>query len=408
MKGFVFPGWLRCFALTSVVFVLFSAASTSVFAQQMPDPKQISGVPLPMADMQAGTVTVRVIRGQLTNPLAGQTVELTGSGSPRTAQTDDAGRALFSGVAAGARVQARVTVNGERIESREFEIPATGGVRLMLVATNPDTERKALEDRTLAQGPAVPGLVILGDQSRFVIEVGDEAVNVFNILQIVNTARTPVQTSTPLVFELPSGATGAGVLEGSAPNAVAAGRRVTVTGPFPPGGTVVQFAYSLPLDDESVTIAQTLPAQMTRFTVIAQKLGAMQLSSPQVPQHREMSAEGQTYIVGQGPAVKAGDSIALTLTGLPHRPSWPHNLALALGGVILAAGAWGAMRRTSPDAGVVARLQERRERLFSELTALEDEKRRGTIEQSAYVTRRRDLMTALEGIYRQLDDRRVA
>ena len=38
---------------------------------------------------------------------------------------------------------------------------------------------------------------------------------------------------------------GAGMLEGSTPNAVAAGSRVTVNGPFPPGNTVVQFAYSL-------------------------------------------------------------------------------------------------------------------------------------------------------------------
>ena len=43
---------------------------------QMPDPKQISGMPLPVADVPIGTVTVRVISGQLTNALPGQTVEL--------------------------------------------------------------------------------------------------------------------------------------------------------------------------------------------------------------------------------------------------------------------------------------------------------------------------------------------
>ena len=30
---------------------------------QMPDPKQMSGVPLPTGDIPAGTVTVRVVRG---------------------------------------------------------------------------------------------------------------------------------------------------------------------------------------------------------------------------------------------------------------------------------------------------------------------------------------------------------
>ena len=68
------------------------------------------------------------------------------------------------------------------------------------------------------------GVVVLGDQSRFVLEIGDDALNVFNILQIVNTAKRPVKTTGPLVFDLPKDAVGAGLLEGSAPNAIAAGR----------------------------------------------------------------------------------------------------------------------------------------------------------------------------------------
>ena len=84
----------------------------------------------------------------------------------------------------------------------------------MLVATDPNTEKKAEEDRQLAQSAPVNGVVVLGEQSRVVIEAGDEALNVFNIFQIVNTARTPVRTAAPVVFDLPPGATGAGVLEG--------------------------------------------------------------------------------------------------------------------------------------------------------------------------------------------------
>ena len=213
--------------VATVLLVLASAAVPA--AQQMPDPKQISGVPLPVADVPVGTVTVRVIRGQLTNALPGQTVELMAAGATKTAKTDDAGRAQFAGLAPGTRIKAAVVVDGERIESREFEVPAQTGVRLMLVATDPNTEKKAEEDRQLAQSTPVNGVVVLGEQSRVVIEAGDEALNVFNIFQIVNTARTPVRTAAPVVFDLPPGATGAGVLEGSAPNAVAAGSRVTST-----------------------------------------------------------------------------------------------------------------------------------------------------------------------------------
>ena len=112
----------------------------------------------------------------------------------------------------------------------------------MLVATDPEIEKRAAEDQKLAGSAAVPGIVVLGDQTRFVIEAGDEALNVFNILQIVNTARTPVQTAAPVVFDLPAGASGAGVLDGSAPNAVATPGRVTVTGPFRARQHMVQFA----------------------------------------------------------------------------------------------------------------------------------------------------------------------
>ena len=98
------------------------------------------------------------------------------------------------------------------------------------------------------------GIVVLGEQSRFVIEVGDEALNVFNILQIVNTARSAGADRRPAGLRAAGRRGGAGMMEGSAPNAVAAGKSVTVTGPFAPGNTMVQFAYSVPLGRRSLTI----------------------------------------------------------------------------------------------------------------------------------------------------------
>jgi hypothetical protein len=382
-----------------------SAQAKQMAGGQMPDPKQISGVPLPVPDVPVGTVTVRVIRGQLSNTLPGQTVELTVAGAARTAQTDDAGRATFSDLPIGARVKASVTVAGERIESQEFAVPGSGGTRLMLVATDAATEQKAAEDRKLAEGPAVAGAVVLGDQSRFVLEIGDDALNVFNILQVVNTAKRPVQTDAPLVFELPKDAVGAGMLEGSTPNAVAAGGRVTVNGPFAPGNTVVQFAYSIPLGESEITVAQKLPVQMTRVSVIVEKAGAMQLTSPQVAQRREMPADGKTFIIGQGGAVKAGEAVTLTLTGLPSRPTWPKTVALALSAVILAGGAWGAIRGgTTPDEHARRkRLHAERDRLFGELAALEGERRNGTVEPQAYASRRGALVGELEDLYAGLD-----
>jgi hypothetical protein len=336
--------------------------------------------------------------------LSGETVDLTGPGVSQSAKTDDAGRATFSGLTPGARVKAVAVVNGERIESREFEIGTTGGTRLILVATDSATGPGAPADRPRAQTPGIPGTVTFGDQSRFVIETGDDALNVFYILQIVNTAQQPVDGGGPLVFDLPDGAVGAGVLPGSAPNAVAAGDTVTVTGPYAPGNTLVQFAYSVPLGSEQIVLAQPLPAPLARVTVIAQKIGAMQLSSPQISQRREMAAEGQTYVVGEGGGVKAGDTLTIALDALPHRPTWPRNVTFIVSALVLAAGVWGATRGGSPK--VAARrqqLQTRRDKLFADLAALEEQRRTGSIEDRAYAVRREQLVTALEDLYAALE-----
>lgn len=372
----------------------------------MPDPKAMSGIPLPVPDMPVGTVTARVIRGALTNPLPGQTVELIGAGgAPKTAQTDAAGRATFSGVAPGDRVKAAVTVDGERVESQEFAVPAAGGVRVMLVATDAALETNAAEDRKIAAAPAVSGSVVFGDQSRIVIEIGDDALNVFNILQIVNTSKRRVTTDGPLVLDLPAGAAGAGMLEGSAPNAVAAGKRVTITGPFAPGDTLVQFGYSVPLGSDEIILAQRLPVQLTQVSVLAQKIGSMQLSSPQITARREMAAEGQTYIVGQGGAMKAGDTLTLQFTGLPHRATWPRNVALLVSFVVLAAGVWGATKGTAgtPQTARRGQLTARRDRLFTELADLEAERRKGAVDPARYAARRADLVTSLEDLYVELE-----
>jgi len=213
-----------------------------------------------------------------------------------------------------------------------------------------------------------------------------------------------VQTDGPLVFVLPDEAQGAGMMQGSTPSAVAAGKKVTVNGPFAPGKTVVQFAYSIPLGAETIVISQKLPAPMTQVSVVAQKIGAMELASAQLSQRREMPADGQVFIVGQGGALKAGDSLTLTLTGLPHRSRWPASVALVIAAVILGAGAWGAARgRKAEPSSRRAQLQARREKLFSELTALEEQRRKGTVDARVYATRREHLVTALEDLYAGLE-----
>jgi hypothetical protein len=377
----------------------------------MPDAKQMSGVPLPTGEVAVGTVTVRVVRGSMANPLQGETVELRGGTSPVTIKTNDAGRAEFTGLTPGMRVQAFATVNGERLETQEIEVPSAGGIRVALVATDPDMARRAEEDKKLAQEPAQPGLVVFGDQTRFVFEMGDEGLNVFNIVEIVNTARTPVQAQAPIVFDLPDVADHPGILDGSTPQAVLAGKRLTVNGPFAPGSTLVQFAYAVPFGSSDLTLAQTLPAALNRLSVMAQKVGDLHLLSPQMTDHREMAAQGQTYIVGQGPALKAGDTVTFNFTGLPSQASWPRNLALALAVLIIGGGVYGSThtgKAAAAEQARVKKLQAKRDRLFTELASLEQRHHENAIDPSRYSTERRDLIAALERVYAEMDEEAAA
>ncbi|HSC27190.1 MAG TPA: carboxypeptidase-like regulatory domain-containing protein [Vicinamibacterales bacterium] len=370
----------------------------------MPDARQMSGIPLPVADVESGTVIVRLVRGSLDNPIAGQTVELQGTSVPLTAKTDEAGRATFKGLAPGTRAKAVAAVGGERLESQEFALPPSGGIRLMLVATDPD---RAAEDRKLAQSPPQPGTVVLGQETRFVFEIGDEGLNVFYMLQIVNTAPAPVQPASPLALELPQAAEHPALLEGSSPQATVAGRTVTIAGPFAPGATTVQVAYQLPYSGDSLLVQQAVPARLTQLTVLAQKVGDMHLGSPQMAEHRDMTADGQTYIVGHGPALEAGGAVTFEFTGLPHEPTWPLNLAVGVAVLILIAGAWASMIRGRPAAEGAARrrkLEATRDRLFGELTALEEQHRTNRIDARRYARRRGELVVALERVYAELDE----
>jgi hypothetical protein len=405
---------IRILAFAAVVAL--AGAPGAVHAQmggssQMPDPKQMSGRPLPVGDLPVGTVTVRVVRGSMANVIPNQPVELSGGPSPVTASTNEQGRAEFPGLRPGTTVKATTTVNGERIESQEFAVPASGGIRVALVATDPALEKRSAEDQRLAQAPAQRGMVVLGDQSRFVIEMGDEALNVFYILEVVNTARVPVQTPQPVVFDLPRDAQGAGALQGSTPQATVAGTRVTVTGPFAPGSTLVQFGYSLPISGATLSLEQKLPIALNQFSLMAQKVGGMELSSPQIAEHRDMPVQGQTFIVGKGPAVPAGGTIALSFSGLPHQPVWPRNVALTLAILVLLGGVWGSLRTRRPTAGEAdrrRRLEAKRDRLFTELASIEEQHRARTMDADRYATRRRELVAALERLYAEIDDEAAA
>ena len=116
-------------------------------------------------------------------------------------------------------------------------------------------------------------------------------------------------------------------------------------------------------------------------------------------------------IAAGGRGVYAGDTLALTFSGLPHHPVWPQNVALALALLVLAGGVWGSTRTGKPAAAERqrrSRLEARRDHLFSELTAIEEQHRAQAVDPERYATRRRELVDALERVYAEMDEEAAA
>jgi hypothetical protein len=141
--------------LASIAAVLLLTAATA-HAQQMPDPRQMSGTPRPDAQVPLATTTVRVIHGELArNVEPGQPVHLValhadGTATRTTALTDKEGRATFDKLATDGSVGyfAFALVGEDRLESDLIVLDKMAGVRLMLAGRKLDAQGQPI-------GPAI-------------------------------------------------------------------------------------------------------------------------------------------------------------------------------------------------------------------------------------------------------------
>ncbi len=303
---------------------------TPVSAQM--DLRQAAGIPLPANDLPAGTVSVRVVRGSFANNLAGETVVFVIDGQERQMVTDAGGRAQVEGLRPGARVRARATVGAERLESQETTIGTTG-IRFMLLAT---------EGTPAAPVAAVSGSVFLGPESRIVIDYSNELLNVYYVVQVMNPGSAPVDIGGPLVIDLPTEARSPTLMEGATVQASVAGAHVTVRGPFQPGRTDVSVAFTMPFSGDTAVIEQRWPAEARPFTVFGLKTGNLDIVSPQLLNKQSTVQQGQALVVGVTPQLVSGTPLRLEVTGLPHRATWPRNVAFSLAAAISALGLWAA------------------------------------------------------------------
>lgn len=395
--------------LRTLVALAALIASSSPGLAQMPDPRSMSGLAMPTADLPDGTVSVRVVRGQMTNNLQGIEVELHGAGATRTATTGVDGRAQFTGVPVGATVHAHAVLDGESLQTNDFEVPPQGGVRTLLVFSDPNGAPAGPAPPAAPVGagePAAGGIGLsLGGNSRIALEFREDVLQVFYLFEILNRTSEPIAPPSALIFDMPRGAEGTTMLEGATPQATARGTRVTVTGPFPPGATQLPVAFRIDAFGSTLELEQRFPLPYEMPAIAVQKVGDMRVASPQIARTQEAPIERSVFIMGTGPRLEAGQPFTLQLDGVPHQSRTPVYIALVLAGLVVALGCWIALQPGRVDAGAGRRgtLEARREQDLAALAALERQRRAGQIDESRYVARRVTLMARLERIYGELD-----
>ena len=390
-----------CALRNCLMLVLLAAPA---FAQMAtPDPSAMAGLPLPAGDVPDASVTVRVLRERMGNNISGQAVTLRVGIESRAATTDAQGRAQFTGLTAGALVQATATVDGEVLTSQEFPVPAKGGIRVALIS---GIQKVAAAEKAAAAAaakePARPGVVEFGSESRIIFEFQNDTLTVFYLLEVVNNARTPIDIGGPILMDLPTGASGVAMMAGSSPSASVRGDLLTITGPFAPGKTSAQVGFSLPQAGAASVVQQKWPIALAQVLVAAEKIGPMQMSSAQIPEVREMASDGKVFLMGNGGRLNPGDTLVVNLSGMPAHSEWPRTVALTMAALVFGAGLWLSLSPAAARASADAKLETRRERLLGDVVALERKRRQRPLS-AADETRLQRLTSDLEKVMAALD-----
>ncbi len=98
-----------------------------------------------------------------------------------------------------------------------------------------------------------------------------------------------------------------------------------------------------------------------------------------------------------------GDTLTLNLSGLPHHSNVVRDVGVGVRRHRARRRAVGWASLAKPSQGADAQLQQRREKLYADLVALEEQRRKGRIDDDRYATRRESLVAQLERVMGELD-----
>ena len=397
-----------------------------------PDPSRVQAEPQFTADasLPAGTLDVGVVggAGQTEEPIKDVAVRVI----PASSNDASAGLAAATGNDGTVRMAVKpsepqkvlVTINGRQLVSRPIDLSASGG-RLVIRAHWEDSGRpQALLDTPPAQGKVVyaeatfhgqryrsmPIQLLDGAGSKVTVyvyprvlfrfqldaEVEDELFAVRGRFEVTNYSFAPYRAGPDgLVVPMPRGFKGAIVQDSDqAEVSVAPGEGYRIIRPIPPGGRQFHAAFSLPVDAGKASWALDLPLGTFDSELVIRQTPGMTVQTPSGMQGESKTVPQGTFYILSPLRIMKGQSMVMTVDGLPSPPTWRKWVQGAVGLLVIAvmlAGIGLALFTRRPAEVAAAGEEVRRQRLLDELVELE--------RSGANPRRREQLLVELEQLW---------
>jgi hypothetical protein len=211
-----------------------------------------------------------------------------------------------------------------------------------------------------------------------------------------------------LVLPLPKGFEGAREIEGGTQAEVKAGEGVVLKTPVSPNkgsyAADLRVGFLVPAGgSSSVEINQKMPLGMRSPLILIPATSRLAVEGARkLPDQKD--SQGNLINLYELDEVQPGGNLLLTVTGLPALDHGRRNVAGVLC-VLLVVAAVVFSRRPAEVARAAAstqKLTERREKLFADLVAVERERKETGKSNGALETRRQEIVTKLESVYRDL------
>jgi hypothetical protein len=331
-------------------------------------------------------------------------IDLSNKIQVRRGRSDKDGTVRFTDLPTGTGFGYAAVIDwqGMKIGTEPFSMPDGGGARG--------------EIRALAR-TSDPGVITVGAGGRVVLQMQEDSLQVLEIFPLENTSDKMFDPGPGAVeIPLPKEFVGAQTADNSARKLeVRASHGIAVHGPITPkrsltaadaraAGNEVTFGYVLPYQGDSRELEQPMPNGIGPFVVITEQFKNLSVTGHGVGPRESRELGGKKFWVSPVEAIPPGGVLRLSITGLPSTDATGRVVSAVLAIALILTAILFA-RRPIDEAKVAAdrereRLTARREALFAELVAVEQDVRAGKGGDGK--NRRSGLVNELEGVYQQL------